>query len=102
MNRSIVMAHLSKAKDFERLEARISPAKKSVLKNAATLSGISLTDFVVNSAYEAAKRVVQEYEQLNLTEVDRNVFIQALLNPPNPSANLIKAAQRYKKDVQSK
>ena len=96
------MAHLSKAKDFERLEARISPAKKSVLKNAATLSGISLTDFVVNSAYEAAKRVVQEYEQLNLTEVDRNVFIQALLNPPNPSANLIKAAQRYKKDVQSK
>ncbi|HHF7349903.1 TPA: DUF1778 domain-containing protein [Legionella feeleii] len=96
------MTHLSKAKDFERLEARISPAKKSVLKNAATLSGISLTDFVVNSAYEAAKRVVQEYEQLNLTEEDRHVFIQALLNPPNPSTNLIKAAQRYKKDVQSK
>jgi uncharacterized protein (DUF1778 family) len=97
------MAHLSKhAKDVERLEARISSAKKSVLKNAATLSGISLTDFVVNSAYEAAKRVVKEYEQLNLTEVDRQIFIQALLNPPNPSGNLIKAAQRYKRDVQSK
>jgi len=97
------MAHLSKhAKDVERLEARISSAKKSVLKNAAALSGISLTDFVINAAYEAAKRVVKEYEQLNLTEVDRQIFIQALLNSPNPSENLIKAAQRYKKDVQSK
>jgi uncharacterized protein (DUF1778 family) len=97
------MANLSKhAKDIERLEARISSAKKSVLKNAATLSGISLTDFVVNSAYEAAKRVIKEYEQLNLSEVDRHIFIQALLNPPNPNENLIKAAQRYKKDVQSK
>ncbi len=97
------MADLSKnAKDVERLEARISSAKKSVLKNAAALSGISLTDFVVNSAYEAAKRVVKEYEQLNLTEVDRKIFIQALLNPPNPSENLTKAAQRYKRDIQSK
>ncbi|MBA2653349.1 MAG: DUF1778 domain-containing protein [Tatlockia sp.] len=97
------MAHLSKhAKDVERLEARISSAKKSVLKKAATLSGISLTDFVVNSAYEAAKRVVKEYEQLNLTEVDRQIFVQALLNPPNPSENLIKAAKRYKRDVESK
>ncbi|MBA2657667.1 MAG: DUF1778 domain-containing protein [Tatlockia sp.] len=97
------MAHLSKhAKDVERLEARISSAKKSVLKNAATLSGISLTDFVVNSAYEAAKRVVKEYEQLNLTKVDRQIFVQALLNPPNPSSNLIKAAKRYERDVQSK
>lgn len=84
------------------LEARISSAKKSVLKNAASLKGISLTDFVVNSAYEAAQRVIKEYEQLQLTEADRDIFIQALLNPPKPSENLVKAANRYKKGVQSK
>lgn len=102
MNRSIVMAQLNHTKTVERLEARISSAKKLVLKNAATLSGISLTDFVINSAYEAAKQVIKEHEQLHLTEADRNIFIQALLNPSNPSENLIKAAKRYKKDVRSK
>lgn len=97
------MAHLSKhSKEIGRLEARISSEKKSILKNAATLRGISLTDFVVNSAYEAAQRVIEEYEQLKLSEADRAIFIHALLNPPKPSGNLMKAAKRYKKDVQSK
>lgn len=86
----------------ERLEARISPAKKSVLKNAAKLSGLSLTDFVINSAYEAAKRVIKEYDQLHLTEADRHIFIQAVLNPPKLNENLVKATRRYKKDVDSK
>ncbi|KTD74822.1 DUF1778 domain-containing protein [Legionella waltersii] len=97
------MVHVSKhSNEVERLEARISSAKKSVLKDAASLKGISLTDFVVNSAYEAAQRVIKEYEQLQLTEADRVIFIQALLNPPKPSENLVKAANRYKKGVQSK
>jgi uncharacterized protein (DUF1778 family) len=97
------MAHLSKhTNEVERLEARISSSKKSVLKEAAILSGSSLTDFVINSAYEAAIRVIKEHQQLNLSETDRTVFIQALLNPPQPSNNLLKAAQRYKKDIKSK
>lgn len=56
----------------------------------------------MNSAYEAARRVIEEYEQLKLSEADRAIFIHALLNPPKPSENLMKAAKRYKKDVKSK
>lgn len=97
------MAHLSKkTNDVERLEARISSAKKTVLRNAAALSGVSLTDFVINSAYDAARQVIKEYEHLNLTESDRNIFIQALLDPPQPSENLKKAVQHYKKNIDSK
>lgn len=87
---------------IERLEARISMDKKILLKQAAELSGRTLTDFVVNSACEAAVRVIQEYQQLHLTAVDRDVFIQALLNPPDASDNLRNAATQYKKDVESK
>ncbi len=90
------------SQNLERLEARISADKKSVLKNAAELSGRTLTDFVIHSAYEAAVRVIQEYQQLHLTAVDRDVFIQALLTPPNVSNNLLKAARQYKKNVESK
>lgn len=88
--------------DTERLEARISSDKKRLLKNAAELSGRTLTDFVVHSAYEAAVRVIQEYQQLHLSTNDRDIFIQALLNPPAPSANLLKAEKKYKKDIVSK
>ena len=91
-----------KVQVIERLEARISLDKKKLLKSAADLSGLTLTDFVVNSAYEAAIHVIQEHQQLHLSISDCNVFIQALLNPPKPSANLLKAARRYKKDVISK
>ena len=88
--------------DIERLEARISAEKKNLLKNAAELSGRTLTDFVINSACEAALRVIQEYQQLHLTAVDRDVFIHALLNPPKASNNLLRAVDQYKKDVESK
>lgn len=90
------------SQDTERLEARISADKKNLLRNAAELSGRTLTDFVINSAYEAAVRVIQEYQQLHLTAVDRDVFIQALLTAPKASSNLLKAVDQYKKDVESK
>ena len=98
------MAHLvtKNTTEIERLEARISADKKSVLKNAADLSGRSLTDFVINSAYEAAIRVIQEYQQLHLSVKDREVFVHALLNAPSPSNKLLAAAKKYKKDVISK
>ncbi len=88
--------------DFERLEARISNEKKSFLKHAADLVGRSLTDFVVNSAYEAATRVIKEHEQIKLSMRDSDTFIKALQNAPAPSKALIAAAKKYKKDIISK
>lgn len=95
------MTHLAtkSTRGIERLEARISADKKNVLKNAADLLGRSLTDFVIHSAYEAAIRVIQEYQQLHLSVKDREVFIRTLLNPPNPSNKLLAAVKKYKKDV---
>ena len=86
----------------ERLEARISSEKKIFLKYAADLSGRSLTDFVINSAYEAATRVIQEHELIRLTLEDREVFIQALVSPPKPAKSLLKANKKYLHDVIAK
>lgn len=85
----------------ERLEARISSDKKNILRNAAEISGRTLTDFVIHAAYEAAMRVIQEHQQIHLVSSDKEVFIQTLLNPPDLSPNLVKASTRYKKDVRS-
>lgn len=91
-----------KSKNDERLEARISLDKKVFLKHAADLAGRTLTDFVINAAYEAATRLIKEHEQIKLSVQDSQMLINALNNSPPPSNTLIAAAKRYKKDVSSK
>jgi len=80
----------------ERLEARISKEQKELFQRAADIQGRSLTDFVVSSVLDAAKRAIQEHEMMTLSVQDREVFVEALLNPPESSNKLKAAAQRYK------
>ena len=83
----------------ERLEARISPAQKRILERAANLRGTSLTDFVLTSAQEAATKTIKDFEILSLCDEAREVFINALLNPPAPNKALRAAADRYRKHM---
>jgi uncharacterized protein (DUF1778 family) len=83
----------------ERLEARLSPANKALFQEAATIQGRSLTDFVVNSALEAAKRIVRQNELVELTRRDRIAFVEALLNPPPPSDRLLEAMRRHNQTI---
>mgnify|MGYP001573809121 CR=1 FL=1 len=80
----------------ERLEARIPGDVKSILTRAASLQGRSLTDFVVGSATDAARRIIRESELLELSERDQIAFAQALLHPPTASRALRAAARRYR------
>jgi uncharacterized protein (DUF1778 family) len=48
---------------------------------------------------DAAKKAIQEHEMMILSAQDREVFVKALLNPPEPSAKLRAAAQRYKQQM---
>lgn len=80
-----------------RLEARISPAQKSVLQRAAALSGRTLSEFVVASAHEAASKVIEDHELIRLSRTEQTVFVKSLLAPRAPGTALRKAAAAYKK-----
>ena len=82
-----------------RLEARISVEQKSVLQRAATLSGRTLSEFVVASAQDAATRVIQEHETIRLSRVEQIAFVSALLKPPAANARLRRAAAAYRKQM---
>ena len=79
-----------------RLEARVSSAQKSLLQRAASLSGRTLSEFVVASAQDAATRVIEEHESIRLTRAEQTAFVRALLDPPAPSQRLQTAAAAYK------
>ncbi|WP_425525975.1 DUF1778 domain-containing protein [Halotia branconii] len=89
----------SKQSKAERLEARISKEQKELFQRAAKIQGRTLTDFVISSLLNAANQVIQENEMMILSRKDQEVFVEALLNPPEPSAKLKAAAQRYKQNM---
>ena len=78
-----------------RLEARVSVAQKSLLQQAAALSGRTLSEFVVASAQDAARRVIAEHESIRLSREEQLAFVEALLNPPEPNARLKRAGKAY-------
>lgn len=80
----------------ERLEARLTREQKKHIEHAARIKGTSVSDFVVLSADDAAVRTIREQEVLTLNEQAREIFANALLNPPAPSGRLVTAARRYR------
>jgi uncharacterized protein (DUF1778 family) len=82
----------------ERLEARISSEQKRLLQRAAEIRGLTLTDFVISSAQEAASVAVREEEVLTLRARDREAFVRALMHPPVPNQRLRSAVRRYREN----
>lgn len=82
-----------------RLEARVSATQKSLFQRAAALSGRTLSEFVVDSAQEAAARVIEAHETIRLTRAEQEAFVTALLDPPAPNERLQRAASAYRQKL---
>jgi uncharacterized protein (DUF1778 family) len=80
----------------ERLEARVTSEQKRLIERAAQLRGTSVTDFVVAKLQEAAAATIRDYEILNLRDESRELFVNMLLNPPEPNEAAKSAAAQYK------
>ena len=80
---------------YQRLEARVTPELKELLVDAATMRGVTLSDFIINSARDAAVQTVEQHKVIRLSREASIQFANALLRPPKPSARLKAAARRY-------
>lgn len=86
-----------------RFDARLSPEQKAMFEKAASLQGYkTLSDFVIQVVQEAAAGIIDRHQTILASERDRQVFFNALANPPKPSKRLIKAARDYKKMISQK
>ena len=79
----------------ERIDCRVNSNSKSLFARAAKLAGSSLTAFVIEAARERAIRIINEHDRLVLNNEARDVFMNALANPPAPNAALRSAAEKY-------
>lgn len=69
--------------------------QKGLIEHAAALQGRTVTDFVLTSVQEAARRAIEEYEVIRLSIQDSRTFAEALLNPRKPSARMREKAARH-------
>ena len=82
------------------VRARLTQEKKSYLEHAASLRGVSLTDFLLDCAYEKAAETIEKHQILQLSQRDTIFFIEMLENPPAPNEALKEAAKLHAELVQ--
>ncbi len=80
----------------ERLEARITADQKALIQRAAELEGRSLTDYVVSSVQDAARRTVEAHDVLVLSAAESRAFVDALLDPPPINDRLQDSVRRHR------
>lgn len=86
--------------DMARLEARIPAQIYSQMQRAAELRGMTLTGYVLATAGEEARRILEETEILRLSRADQIAFAEALISPPQPGERLKRAAKRHAELIQ--
>ncbi len=80
----------------ERLETRVTADQKRLIEHAAALQGRTLTDFVLTSVQDAARRAIEEHQHLELSVRDSQAFVQALIQPQPVNDRLRETVQQYR------
>jgi uncharacterized protein (DUF1778 family) len=75
------------------MSLRIRAEEKALLLRAVALKHTDLTDFVLRHALTAAKAVIEEADQLQLSARDSLRVLELLENPHAPNSRLLAAAQ---------
>jgi uncharacterized protein (DUF1778 family) len=55
-----------------------------------------VTDFVLTSVQDAARRVIEDHQRLDLSVRDSQAFVEALLNPQPVNDRLRDTVRRYR------
>jgi uncharacterized protein (DUF1778 family) len=77
----------------ERMELRLTRSRKEIIQKAMAISGQTAADI----AYEGALHVLEQHERMVLKGADREVFLDAILNPPKPAKKLVDALKLHQK-----
>lgn len=81
----------------DRMSLRIGADEKALLMRAADLQHTNLTEFVIRTVVLAAREVIEQNEQNQLTLRDSLQVLKLLENPPAPNRKLLAAAFAFPK-----
>ncbi len=82
-----------------RIEARIDPELKAKFQTAADIENITLCEFLVKSAREAADSTIANHNVLKLSAEGSRAFAEAILNPREPNQKLKEVMKRHQQVI---
>ncbi len=85
----------------KRITARVSDSVRDTLEQAAELLGATVNQFVVQTAYVEAQRVIERESVIRLSQEDAHKILSLLDNPPKPNKRLKDAVKTYKGTVRA-
>jgi len=83
-----------------RFDTRIPLKQKELFEYAASLGGFrTLTEFIIYATKLQADEIVEKHNAILASEKDKEVFFNALINPPAPNNSLKKAFKQHKEAI---
>jgi uncharacterized protein (DUF1778 family) len=79
-----------------RFNTRWTEEQKELIERAATLSGQSISQFVLNAAQHAAMETISQHEIIVLSSQDSLAVMEALRNPEPAGPALQRAAESHR------
>jgi uncharacterized protein (DUF1778 family) len=101
-NRTITKTELNtmaRIRRSGRLDLRVAPDEKELIDRAAALTGSNTTDFVRSTTLAAAQEAIRTHEVTRLTSEGSRVFVEVLINPPEPNEHLRALAEEFGESV---
>jgi uncharacterized protein (DUF1778 family) len=80
----------------KRITARVSESVRLTLEQAAELLGATVNQFVVQTAYMEAQRVLERESVIRLSQKDAHKVLALLDRPPKPNKRLKAAVKAFK------
>ncbi len=85
----------------KRITARVSDNVRVTLEQAAELLGATVNQFVVQTAYQEAQRVLERESVIRLSQQDARKVFSLMDHPPKPNARLKAAVKAFKGSVRA-
>lgn len=89
-------------KQEARVDFRCKPEEKTLIEEAATLSGMTTSSFIKAKIISSAREVIRSHQETVLSEQDQALFLSLLEEDAPPAPALVRAAERYKARRESK
>ena len=83
----------------KRITARVSKKVRATLEQAAALLGATVNQFVVQTAYQEAQRILERESVIRLSQRDARKVLALLDSPPKANKALKHAVKTFKGSV---
>ena len=71
-----------------RIEIRANEEAKNLIEKAASITGKTISAYMLNNALASAKKDIEQMESITLSNKDRDMFYSLITNPPAPNEAL--------------